>query len=306
MQAVQFDQYGDVNVLEVREIADPVPGQGEVLVRVHATAVNPGEIAIREGVFAERWPATFPSGEGSDFAGTITAFGGGVDGFAVGDEVLGWTNGRASHAELVVAPVDQVVAKPAGLSWEVAGSLYIGPLTGLAAVDAVAPQSGEIVVVSGAAGGVGSTAAQLAVATGATVIGLASEGNHEWLRSRGVVPVAHGEGVAERIRQAAGSAAVDALVDTFGQGYVDLAVELGVPLERIATVIDFAGAERLGVTATGSGEIGSQETIGRLAELVVDGTVEVPIAATYPLDEVRAAYTQLAERHTRGKIVLIP
>jgi NADPH:quinone reductase-like Zn-dependent oxidoreductase len=148
MKAVRFDEYGGVDVLEVREVEDPVAGPGQVLVAVKAAGVNPGEISIREGRLHERWPATFPSGEGTDLAGVVRAVGDGVTAFAVGDEVLGWTEERASHAELVVVPADQLTAKPASVSWEAAGSLFVVGLAGYASVQAVAPQAGETVVVS--------------------------------------------------------------------------------------------------------------------------------------------------------------
>src|ERR1019366_8392829 len=153
MKAVRFDGYGGVDVLEVREVEDPVAGPGRVLVVVRAAGINPGEIAIREGRLHERWPASFPSGEGTDLAGVVQSVGDGVSAFAVGDEVLGWTEERASHAELVVVPADQLTAKPASVSWEVAGSLFVVALAAYASVQAVAPQVGETVVVSAAAGG---------------------------------------------------------------------------------------------------------------------------------------------------------
>jgi NADPH:quinone reductase-like Zn-dependent oxidoreductase len=305
MKAVRFDNYGGPEVLEVREVDDPTPGPGEVLVRVKAASINPGEIGIREGRLHERWPATFPSGEGTDFAGVVEALGEGVSGFAPGANVIGWTEQRASHAELVVAPETQVVAKPDSLSWEVAGSLFVAPLAAWACVDAVAPAPGEVVVVSGAAGGVGSVAVQLAVRTGARVIGLASEANHEWLRSRGVIPVTYGDGQADRIRGASGGK-VDAFIDTFGSGYVDLAIELGVPLQRNNTIADFAAIERLGVRGEGTHAVATAEILSEIAELVASGAIEIPIAKTYPLSEVRAAFEDLARRKTHGKIVLIP
>ena len=305
MKAVRFDNYGGVEVLEVREVDDPVPGPGEVLVRVRAASINPGEIGIREGRLHERWPATFPSGEGTDFAGVVEAVGEGVSAFAPGEDVIGWTEQRASHAELVVAPETQVVPKPDGLSWEVAGSLFVAPMAAWACVDAVAPAPGEVVVVSGAAGGVGSVAVQLAVRTGARVIGLASEPNHEWLRSRGVIPVTYGDGQAERIREAAGGE-VDAFIDTFGSGYVDLAIELGVPTQRINTIADFAAIERLGVRGEGTHAVATAAILSEIAELVASGAIEIPIAKTYALGEVRAAFEDLSRRKTHGKIVLIP
>jgi NADPH:quinone reductase-like Zn-dependent oxidoreductase len=302
---VRFDRYGGPDVLEVRDVEDPVAGPGEVLVQVKACAINPGEIGIREGLFAERSPATFPSGEGSDLAGVVRALGDGVSDFSVGDPVFGWTDSRASHAELVVVPAAHLAPKPQGISWEVAGSLYVAPLAAYACVKAVAPKAGESVVVSGAAGGVGSVAVQLARRTGATVIGLASAHNHDWLRSRDIVSVAYGEGQADRVREAAGGTP-DAFIDTFGVGYVDLAVELGVPVERINTITDFAAVERLGVKAQGTASVASGDVLREIASLVADGALEIPIARTYPLGDVREAYDDLARRKTRGKIMLIP
>ncbi len=305
MKAVQLDQYGGVDVLEVREVADPVAAPGRVVVAVKAASVNPGEISIREGRMHERWPATFPSGEGTDLAGVVQEVGDGVSGFSPGDEVLGWTEERASHAELVAVPADQLTAKPSSVSWEVAGSLFVVGLAAQACVQAVAPQEGETVVVSGAAGGVGSVAVQLARRTGAKVIGLAGERNHDWLRQHGIVPVTYGEGQADRIREASGGK-VDAFIDTFGGGYVDLAIALGVAPNRINTIIDFDAVERRGVNGLGSHAIATAPLLAQLAELVADGSLEIPIAATFPLDRVRDAYRELAERHTHGKIVLLP
>jgi NADPH:quinone reductase-like Zn-dependent oxidoreductase len=305
MKAVRFDRYGGPEVLEVREVDRPLPDAGEVLVAVKAASINPGEIAIREGFLHARFPATFPSGEGTDFAGVVEELGDGVDAFAVGDAVCGWTERRASHAEFVAVPADQLTPKPVGVSWEVAGSLFVACMAAYACVDAVAPQPGEVVVVSGAAGGVGSIAVQLAARTGASVIGLASEPNHAWLRERGAVPVTYGEGQAERIAQAAGGH-VDAFIDTFGSGYVDLAVALGVPVDRINTIADFAAVERLGVHGQGTHAIANNALLREVAEMVADGSLQVPIARTFPLAQVREAYEELAQRKTHGKIVLIP
>jgi NADPH:quinone reductase-like Zn-dependent oxidoreductase len=305
MRAVRFDEYGGVNVLEVRDVEDPVPSPGQVLVAVKAAGINPGEIGIREGRLHARWPATFPSGEGTDLAGVVQGVGERVSAFSVGDEVLGWTEERASHAELVVVPTDQLTAKPESVPWEAAGSLFVVGMAAYASVQAVAPQAGETVVVSAAAGGVGSVAVQLARRTGATVIGLASERNHQWLRCHDIVPVRYGDGQAERIREAA-HGKIDAFIDTFGGGYVDLAIELGVAPSRINTIIDFDAVQRLGVHREGTHAIGSASLLAELAALVADRSLEIPIARTYPLDEVREAFRELAERRSHGKIVLLP
>jgi NADPH:quinone reductase-like Zn-dependent oxidoreductase len=304
MRAVRFDRYGGDEVLEVRDVPTPSAGPGRVLVRVRAAAINPGEIAIREGALHDRWPATFPSGEGTDLAGVVEEVGDGVTGLSPGDEVVGWTEERASHAEFVAVPAEQLTAKPPELSWETAGTLFVAPMAGYALVQAAAPQAGETIVVSGAAGGVGSVAVQLAARTGATAIGLAGEHNHGWLRSRGIVPVRYGDGQAERIREAA-PGGVDALADAFGGGYADLGIELGVAPERISTVIDYEAVERLGIVGTGSHQIGTAGILAEIAGLVADGSLEIPIARVYPLEEVRDAFRELGERHTRGKIVLV-
>ena len=303
-KAVKFSEYGGVDVLHVVEVQRPQPGPGEVVVDVVATAVNPGEIYIREGVFHEQWPATFPSGQGSDFAGRIADVGSGVEDWSVGDEVIGFTNNRGAQANFVLVDATQVIAKPPAVSWEVAGSLFVAGTTAYAAVRAVHPGPGETVVVSGAAGGVGSLSVQLAVNTGATVIGIAGTSNQEYLRSLGVVPVVHGDGVADRVRAAAPNG-VDAFIDTFGSGYVELALELGVAPDRINTIIDFAAVATYRVKVDGNAEAASAAVLAELATMVASGELVVPIARTYPLDEVKAAYQELAQRHTRGKIVLI-
>jgi NADPH:quinone reductase-like Zn-dependent oxidoreductase len=307
-RAVRYDEYGGVDVLKVVDVDPPVPGPGQLVVRVKAAGINPGEAKIREGLLADQWPSTFPSGQGSDLAGVVEHVGEGGDGaggFAAGDEVIGWTDNRASQAELVVIEASDATPKPAGVSWEVAGGLFVAGVTAWAAVRAVNLAPTDTVVVAGAAGGVGSIAVQLAVRTGAKVVGLAGEANHDWLRAHGVVPVTYGDGVADRIRAAAPDG-VDAFIDTVGGGYVELALELGVAPDRIDTIADFAAIAAHGVKGDGNAAGASAPTLADLAGLIAAGDLEVPIAAAYPLDQVREAYIELERGHTRGKIVLIP
>jgi NADPH:quinone reductase-like Zn-dependent oxidoreductase len=275
-----------------------------VLVAVRAAGINPGEAAIRRGMLHERFPATFPSGQGSDLAGVVAELGEGVEAWNVAEEVLGFTHQRASHAELVVVEARNLVARPAGVGWEQAGALFIAGTTAFAAIRAVGPVAGETVVVSGAAGGVGCLAVQLARKAGATVIGLAGEHHHPWLAAHGAIALTYDDGVAERVRAAAGR--IDAFIDTFGSGYVELALELGVAPERIDTIADFAAAERHGVKTDGNAAGASAEVLAELAGLVSEGALEIPIAARYPLEDVRDAFRELEQRHTLGKIVLIP
>ena len=307
MKAVRFDRYGGIDVLDVREVPRPQPGTGEVLVEVKAAGVNPGEAMIRQGVFDEIFPATFPSGQGSDLAGVVAEVGTGVDTFSVGDEVLGFTNDRASHAEFVVVPADQLTPKPPAVSWEAAGGLFVAGTTAYAAVRSVELTPGDTVAIAGAAGGVGTIAVQLAKRTGATVLGIAGPSNDEWLAAHSVIPVNYGDGLAGRLRAAAPDDRVDALLDFFGGGYVELAVtELGIAPQRIDTVIDFPALERFGVMFVGNQDAADATVLAELAALIAAGQLEVPIAEAIPLDEVQRAYRTLERRHTRGKIVLRP
>ncbi|NMO56301.1 NADP-dependent oxidoreductase [Actinoplanes sp. TBRC 11911] len=302
-RAVRFEKYGDVDVLKVEDVEAPQPAADQILVEVVAAGINPGEISVRVGAYHDMWPATFPSGQGSDFAGRVVEVGPSVTEFAVGDEVVGWSDWRSSQAEYVVVPADHLTKKPAALDWMRAGSLFVAGVTAYVAVRAVQPAEGETVVVSGAAGGVGVTAAQLARNTGAKVLGIASERNAAWLRSVGVTPIAYGDGLEDRIRKAAPDG-VDAFVDTYGNGYVDLALALNVDKARINTIADFAAVQKYGVKSDGSSVGSDNEILAIVANEIAWGRVSMPIAAIYPLEAVREAYTELGERHTRGKIVL--
>lgn len=304
-RAVRFDRYGDRDVLYVADVDMPSPGPGEVVVEVRAAGINPGEAAIRSGAMHDMFPATFPSGEGSDLAGVVTAVGPGVTEFSVGDEVLGFSFRRSSHATHTAVPVNQLIRKPSELSWEVAGSLYVVGATAYAAVRAIDPKPGEVVAVSAAAGGVGSLVVQLLVLRKAVVLGIAGPGNADWLRAHGVTPVAYGDGLADRLREAAPDG-IDAFIDLFGPDYVQLAVDLGVAPDRIETIISFQKAGEVGAKTEGSVDASTPEVLAEMADLIATGTIDFEVAGTYPLDSVADAFQELEMRHTRGKIVLLP
>ncbi|MGO8873902.1 MAG: NADP-dependent oxidoreductase [Acidimicrobiales bacterium] len=304
-RAVRFDHYGGRDALYVADVQMPTPAAGEVVVAVRAAGINPGEAAIRAGALHDRFPAAFPSGQGSDLAGVVTAVGDGVDEFAVGDEVLGYSWRRSSHATHVAVPTTQLIRKPPALSWEVAGALYVVGCTAYAAVRAVDATEGDTVVVSAAAGGVGSVVVQLLGLRGARVLGIASPRNASWLEAHGVVPVPYGDGLADRLLAAAPDG-IDAFIDLFGPEYVQLAADLGIPHDRIETITAYGKAEELDTKADGSATASTPEVLTEMAELVASGAIEVPIAATYPLERVADAFEELEQRHTRGKIVLLP
>jgi NADPH:quinone reductase-like Zn-dependent oxidoreductase len=304
-RAVKFDRYGGIEELKVVEVDRPEPGKREVLVKIKAAGINPGEAAIREGKMAKQWPASFPSGEGSDLAGTVEEVGSSVVDLAVGDEVIGFTDDRASHADFVVVPADHLTPRPSKVPWEQAGALFVVGTTAYAALGAVDVKEGDTVVVSGAAGGVGSVAVQLARNAGAKVIGLASEEHHSWLADHGVIPISYGDGASERIKQAA-NGKIDAFIDTHGDGYVDMAIDMGISPDRIDTIIDFPAAKKYKVKTAGNAEGAKASVLAELAGMIAAGRLEIPIARSYPLDDVRNAYQELEKRHTLGKIVLVP
>jgi NADPH2:quinone reductase len=302
-KAVQLSAYGGLDQLTIVDVAKPQPQAGEVVVRVIAAGTNPGEISIREGYLKEMYPMAFPFGQGSDFAGRVDSVGAGVTEFAPGDAVMGWSEVRSAQAEYVAIGTGTLIAKPPALDWFRAGSLKVVASTAIAAVRAVSLKPGDTVAVSGAAGGVGSLAVQLARRTGARVIGIASSESAPFLRSVGIEPIAYGDGLAERLRAATANG-LTAFIDLFGGGYVDLAVTLGVKAERINTIIDFAGAQKAGAKTDGSGAANTREALESVANAIAWGDIVMPLTAIYPFTMFKDAYIELAWRKAHGKIVL--
>ncbi len=231
MRAVRFHRYGGIDVLDVEEVALRPLGAGDVLVRVRAAGINPGEAKIRTGELHDTFPATFPSGQGSDLAGTVAEAGPQATRWRPGDEVLGWSWERSSHAEWVVVPETQLVAKPAALAWQRAGALYVAGATAWAAVNAIDPQPADRVLLAGASGGVGTIALQLLRLRGAAVTAIASPRHQEWIEEKGAVFSAYGADLADHLAHLDERRRPDALIDLHGS-YVELAISLGVPPQR--------------------------------------------------------------------------
>jgi len=303
-RAVRFNRYGEPEVLHVEDVDLPDPAAGEVRVTVRAAGITAGGVADREGALVQLYPTAFPSGEGAEFAGVVTAVGPGVSSPVVGDEVLGWSVERSAQADAVVVPADQLVPKPRELSWEVAASLYVSGVAAYDCVEAVGACDGSTVVVTGAAGGVGSFVVQLARLCGARVIGIATRDHHGWLEAHGVLAVAHTDDADELVRRvlAVADGPVHAVVDTAGDDYEAVAEGLGVAPARATTTVAAEAATEFG---TGRGDR-APEVLAELAQLVADGRLHVPIAGSYPLEDVREAYAHLESRPGTGKIVLLP
>ncbi|MFG2916542.1 NADP-dependent oxidoreductase [Kitasatospora sp. NPDC048298] len=300
MKAVTVTGSGGPEVLRVTEVPDPEPGPGEVRVRVYAAGVQPVDLAIREGFRPPGTAVEPPFVLGNEFAGVVDALGRDAGDWRVGDEVLGFRV-LGCQADRVTVDAGRLVAKPAGMPWEQAGSLSASGQTAHVALTGLGVGPGDTVLVHGAAGGVGTVAVQLARAWGATVVGTASERNHAYLRELGAVPVAYGEGLVERVRAVAPQG-VTAAFDAAGRGALEASVELVADRSRIGTVVDYPGAERLGVRG-----LRGERTAGRLAELVKlweAGALRLEVEESFPIERVAQAHRLVGAGHVRGKVVL--
>lgn len=296
--AVRYSRFGGPEVLQVDDIPIPEPGEGEVLVEVFATGLNPIESLVRRGDHSDRWPVEFPAGQGRDLAGIVVATGPGVTGFHRGDEVIGYADDGA-QATHVVVPEQHLLAKPPGLSWEVAGSLYTAGTIAWSAIEGLALTADDAIVVTAAAGGVGCLAAQFARLRGATVVGTSVEARFDFLRQFGVLPTGYGPGLAARVRRHV-SGPVTAFLDFLG-GETPDAIALGVPPTRILTILDRDAVDEHGVRALEPGDL---VALGRVAALIAEHRVRLPIADVFPVDHVADAYRALDRRAAPGKIVL--
>jgi enoyl reductase len=302
-RAVIFASHGPTDVLEVVRRDASHPGPGEVRVRVRAAGLNPVDWKIIQSPQAAQFykMAALPSGNGNDFAGVIDEVGPDADGWSPGDEVYGGHRFYA-QADFVVVPIGKIRRKPATLDWEQAGALDIAGRTAMAEVRVIDPGEGDTVLVSAAAGGVGVLAAQLALRAGANVVGTASAGNHDYLRSLGVVPVAYGEGMLERLRDAA-PLGYTAVLDHHGRDSIDAGLALGVDPRRINTIADKPYAALVGANGIGGAEARPGD-LAEIAEAIAAGEIVLPIDSMFPVERVREAYHRLRAGHLRGKIVL--
>ncbi|MGA5249156.1 NADP-dependent oxidoreductase [Streptomyces pseudogriseolus] len=304
VRAVLLDAFGGPERLEVREVPEPQAGPGQVRVRVTAAGLNPMDwIITADADTAARFGLTLPAGFGTDYAGVVDQVGDGVTGFAPGDRVFGGALSRAVADVVVVdatgkTAADEVHHTPDGVDDRTAATLTIAGRTASAALAAVAPGPDDTVLIGGAGGGVGVFAVQLARIAGARVIGTGSAESAGHLRGLGAEPVVHGEGLADRVRALA-PGGITAAVDLYGTETVDVARELGVPDSRICTI----AAQVDGVTAA-NGASSPPGALEEIADLVAAGRLRVPLAARFPVEEIRRAAALQADRHVRGKVVI--
>jgi len=303
-RAVIYERYGGPEVLDLRNVPEPHAGPGEIRIRVAAVALNPMDPAFAAmPELAARFNITLPSGFGYDFAGSVDEVGEDVGGFTLGDRVYGGVMERAA-ADFVVMKTDgsePLFHTPEGLSDEVASTLYIAGMTASAALAAINLSSEDTLLVGGAAGGVGVFVVQLARLAGATVIGTASASTFPFLSDLGARPVAYGTGLADRVRTSA-PGGITAAIDLFGTETIETALALGVSPDRIAAIA--AGPAPPGGARAVVATIAGPDAVPQIAAAIVAHELTVPIAATFPIEQIIEAATLQAARHAHGKIVV--
>jgi len=311
--AVVAISYGGPDSLRVIDVDPGEPGPGEVLLDVRAAAVNPIDWKMYAGGPGAD-PQRLPLRLGIEVAGVVTAVGPNVRWLAVGDEVVAWPV-RGGYARRLVVPEQATVRKPAELGWPQAAGLLVAGTTAVHTLTATRTGPQDVVLVHGGSGSVGRMVVQLAELRGARVIATASPDTHDDLRTLGAVPVAYGEGLLGRVEAAAAElgAPVTVAIDTVGSDEaLDTSVALVTDRSRIATIAGFRRAGELGIQALGGGPGADPGTAVRdaaraqLVELAGDGTLDVHVARTYPLEDVAQAHADSRTGHARGKLVLLP
>jgi NADPH:quinone reductase-like Zn-dependent oxidoreductase len=302
-RAVLLEEFGGPENLIITTVPERHAASGEIRVKVIAAGLNPMDwFMTSDPETAARFGFTLPVGYGTDYAGVVDEVGQGVTGYAIGDRVFGTALSRALANHLVIAAEGNISSgvahhTPHGVDDRTAATLSIAGSTAAAALAVLNLSPDDTVLIGGAGGGVGVFAVQLAKIAGARVIGTGSPSTAEYLSSLGAEPVAYGEGLVDRVHDLGGT--VTAALDLHGTDTVDVARKLGVPDDRICTI----AAAVPGVTAANGANAGT-EALLNIARLIASGELHVPIAATFPLDDIRSAVELQAGRHVRGKVVV--
>jgi NADPH:quinone reductase-like Zn-dependent oxidoreductase len=298
MQAAQINEYGGTEVLEIAEAPEPHPGPGQVRVVVHAASINAVDWKIRAGYMKDQMPVEFPAILGNDAAGVVDEIGDGVSGVRLGDAVFGL--GSRTNAEFAL--LDAYVPKPRSLDWAEAAAVTVGAETTARALGLVDLSPGDTLLIDGAAGGVGSIAVQLAASRGYTVIGTASERNHEFLRQLGATPVLYGDGLVDRVRALAPDG-VKAVYDVVGASDIADLISLVDRPSQVVSIANFT-AGQAGAQITTGGEGDPVAALQEAADLAEAKKLAVEVR-TFPLADIAEAHELSQGGHVRGKLVLV-
>ncbi len=301
MKALQFTEYGGPEVLRWTEAEEPHAGPGQIRIKVAAASINPIDWKLSTGMFAGGKPMEGVGRLGFDAAGVVDEVGDGVTGVQVGDDVFG--RGNATQAEFAV--LDAWALKPASVDWAVAAAAGVGVETTERALRLVGVEPGQTLFVDGGAGGVGAIAVQVAVARGIRVIASAGESNQDYLREIRAIPVRYGEGVADRVRAAAGGP-VDAVFDVAGKTPIEELIGLVSAPAKVVTIANYT-ADQAGAILTrgGAGESHPFDALAEAAPMLAESKIVIKVQ-TFPFDRAAEAYAISLSGHVRGKLVLVP
>jgi NADPH:quinone reductase-like Zn-dependent oxidoreductase len=300
MRALQFKAYGGPEVLEWAEAPDPHPGSGQVRIAVRAASVNPIDWKTISGATAGGRPMQGTGYLGHDAAGVVDEVGEGVTGVAVGDEVFG--RGRNTQADYAV--LDSWAAKPPSIDWAVAAAAGVAGETSERGLRLLDVKAGDTLFVDGGAGGVGAAAVQMAVARGAKVIASSGEANLDYLREIGATPVRYGQGVAGRVRDAAGGP-VDAVLDVAGKTPIEDLIGLALEPSQVLSIANFSVGKAGGRVSGGGSDSRPMEALALVADLLAQNKLVLKVQ-TFPFDRAAEAYRISQGGHVRGKLVLVP
>ena len=300
MFAVQFSEYGGPEVISLGEAPEPHAGPGQIRIVVRAAGVNPMDWKLRSGMLARGKPLEGVGYLGFDAAGVVDEVGEGVTDVAVGDDVFG--QGQNTQAEYAV--LTSWVRKPASVDWAVAAAAGVVVETSERVLRLLGVREGTKLFIDGGAGGVGSTATQLAKARGAMVIASASEANQGYLREIGAIPVIYGEGMVERVK-ALQIGKVDAVLDAVGKTPIDDLISLTTEPSQVVSIANY-GAAASGARVSGGGaDSQPKKALAEAAELLEQSKLVIKIQ-TFPFDRAAEAHQISQDGHARGKLVLVP
>ena len=299
MKAVQFSAYGGPQVVRLVEVEEPHAGPGQVRIAVRAAGVNPSDWKRREGLYRDFEDVTFPAGFGVEASGIVDEIGPGVASVLVGDPVFGFgENTMAQYALL-----SHWAHKPDDLSFEVAGGLPVIVDTATRALDEVGVRSGQTLLVSGAAGGIGSAVLQFARLRGISVIGTASAPKHDYLRGLGALPTTYGPGLTARVRELAPQG-VEAALDLAGSGVIPELIEIVGDASHVLSVADFS-AEQHGAKFSHGPPKDPERILADVARLCSQGLFRLHVDRVFPLEQVAEAQEVSAQGRVTGKLVIL-
>jgi len=300
MRALQFIEYGGPEVLTWAEAPVPHAGPGQIRIAVRAASVNPVDWKMLAGAMSGGQPLAGTGYLGYDAAGEVDEVGEGVTGVSVSDEVFG----RGQNTQAQYAVLDAWTAKPPAIDWAVAAAAGVAGETGERGLRLLGVTAGDTIFVDGGAGGVGAVAVQMALARGARVIASASDASQDYLREIGALPVLYGEGVAGRVRAAAGGQ-VDAVFDVAGKTPVEDLTSLVSEPSQVLSIANFT-AGQAGARVTGGGaDSKPMRALAEVAELLAQNKLVIKVQ-TFPFDRAADAYRISLGGHVRGKLVLVP